>query len=95
VSRPIDLTKSGSKDTYFVTTVKGCAWNATVGPIWIVQGAKVLLSDSGASLIVGRTLRNGMPELVTDASTEGKEEIRHFEYDGAKYSPAPTSAVEK
>ena len=71
--KAIDLAKSGAKDTTFATMAKECGCENGVCPLWIVRDGKVLLSDGGASLVVGRTSRKGLPDLVTDSSTSARE----------------------
>src|SRR4051812_16644688 len=49
VGKAIDLTKSGVKDSSFVTTSDACGCGGSLCTLWIVKDTKVLLSDVAAS----------------------------------------------
>jgi hypothetical protein len=90
IGKPIDLGR-GKKPGYFVTTADACNWGAALGPIWLVVNESqpvVVLSSSGAALVLKKQVQHGLPNVVISAGTAGWTQKSWWKYDGARYIKA-------
>lgn len=85
IGKPIDLSGQGAKSDFVVTTANACNWGASAGPVWIIRGAKIVLSTSAYAIKLKSKKDNGLFAIQTSHGSAGVASVEYWSFTGKKY----------